>query len=103
MATTRQPAASAAAASFGPDRSSPRRMATDVETVRIAVRMPSSLGVNRLGRLDEVDHGALVAGAQELDRVRGAVDDALEERLAVLVGRQRRLRPAAGVVEEHGQ
>jgi hypothetical protein len=39
MATTRQPAASAAAASFGPDRSSPWRRATDVETVSIAVRM----------------------------------------------------------------
>src|SRR3954452_15115399 len=102
MATTRHPASSAAAASFGPDRSSPWRRATDVETVRIAVRMPERLdgrgidhlGVNGLGRLDEVDHGALVAGAQQLDRIRGAVDDALEERLAVLVGGQGRLGPA---------
>jgi hypothetical protein len=39
MATTSQPAASAAAASFGPERSSALRSETDVETVRIAVRM----------------------------------------------------------------
>src|SRR4026208_840984 len=103
MATTSQPAPSAAAASLGPERSSPRRSATEVETVMIAVRMPGRLGVNGLGRLDEVDDAALVPRAQQLDRVRLAVDDALEERLAVLVGGQRRLGPAAGVVEQDGQ
>ena len=45
--------------------------------------------------LDQVAHGGLVAPAQQLDRVRLAVHDRLEERLAVLVGGQRCLRPAA--------
>jgi hypothetical protein len=39
MATTSQPALSAAAASFGPERSSFSRRETEVETVRMAARM----------------------------------------------------------------
>jgi hypothetical protein len=39
MATISQPAASASAASAGPERSSFAWRATEVETVRIAVRM----------------------------------------------------------------
>jgi hypothetical protein len=56
-----------------------------------------------LGGGDELEHGGLVACAEQLDRVGIAVDDALEERLAVLVGRQRALRPAAHLVEQHRQ
>src|SRR3954447_18508256 len=52
---------------------------------------------------DEVQHGRLVAVAQERDRVRRAVDDRLEELLAVLVGGQRALGPAADVVEHDRQ
>jgi hypothetical protein len=39
MPTISQPAASASAASAGPERSSAARRATELETVRIAVRM----------------------------------------------------------------
>jgi hypothetical protein len=39
MPTISQPACSASAASAGPERSSLVRLATEVETVRIAVRM----------------------------------------------------------------
>jgi hypothetical protein len=39
MAITSQPAASASAASLGPDTSSDSRRETDVETMRIDVRM----------------------------------------------------------------
>ena len=39
MATISQPAFSASAASTGPERSSASRRETEVETVRIAVRM----------------------------------------------------------------
>src|SRR5688572_11135547 len=42
--TTSQPAFSASAASTGPERSSAERLATEVETVRIAARMGRSLG-----------------------------------------------------------
>src|SRR4051794_35626695 len=108
MATTSQPAASAAAASAGPETSSASRRETEVETVRTAVRMPGRLArdgraVLALGRLDQLEHRRFVAVAQQRDRIRGAVDDLLEERLAVLVRQQRGLRPAAGVVEQHGQ
>jgi hypothetical protein len=40
MATTSQPAASASAASVGPEMSSASRRETEVETMRIEVRMP---------------------------------------------------------------
>jgi hypothetical protein len=43
MATTSQPASSAAAASLGPERSSRSRRETDVETVRTAARMSRRL------------------------------------------------------------
>ena len=43
------------------------------------------------------------APRDQLDRVGVAVDDPLEELLAVLVGGEGRLRPAAGVVEHHRQ
>src|SRR4029079_6201528 len=56
-----------------------------------------------LGGGDQLAHGGLVAGAQQRDRVGIAVDDALEEDLAVLVGRERALRPAADLVEQHGE
>ena len=103
IATTSQPASSASAASIGPDSSSASRRETDVETVRTAVRMASRDGrrVRALGGGDQVEHGGLVALAQQRDRVGVAVDDALEERLAVLVGGQRALGPAADVVEQH--
>src|SRR3954447_1391234 len=48
---------------------------------------------------DQVAHRLRVAGAQERDRVGLAVDDALEEVLAVLVGGQRPLGPSADVIE----
>src|SRR5690349_10033746 len=60
-------------------------------------------GMDRLRRGDEVAHRLRVARAQQLDRVGLAVDDALEEGLAVLVGGQRALRPAAHVVEHDRQ
>src|SRR5215217_7563680 len=50
---------------------------------------------------DQLAHAGLVTGAQQLHRVGLAVDDPLEERLAVLVGRQRALRPSAHLVEDH--
>jgi hypothetical protein len=54
-----------------------------------------------LGALDQRQHGRLVALAQQRDRVRLAADDRVEERLALLEGGQRRLRPAARVVQQH--
>jgi site-specific DNA recombinase len=53
------------------------------------------------GALDQRQELGLAVFADQLDRVGVAVDDPLEELLAVLVGRQRPLRPAAGVVEDH--
>src|SRR4051794_26003601 len=50
---------------------------------------------------DQLAHGGLVARAQERDRIGVAVDDPLEEGLAVLVGRQRALRPPARLVQQH--
>jgi diguanylate cyclase (GGDEF)-like protein/putative nucleotidyltransferase with HDIG domain len=55
---------------------------------------------------DQLAHGLrpgpilIGVAAQQLDGVRIAVDDALEELLAVLVGRQSPLRPAANLVEQ---
>src|SRR5881398_3374300 len=46
-------------------------------------------GIHGLRARDEVAHRIGLAGAQQLDRVGLAVDDPLEERLAVLVGGQR--------------
>src|SRR5436190_1942044 len=89
-------------------RATARRLVTslpDTSTIRAA---PDSSrwvrsGGNALRCLDQVAHAVHVAGAQQLDRVRVAVDDALEERLAVLVGRQRALGPPADVVEHDRQ
>src|SRR4051812_12888433 len=105
IATTSQPACSARAARAGPDRSSARRVDTDVETVRTAACTRGSLCGKRggAGRVDERAHAFLVARAQQLDRIGLAVDDALEERLAVLVGGQVALGPAARIVEQLGQ
>src|SRR3954464_4847175 len=50
--------------------------------------------IDRLGAREEVPHRLHVAGAQQLDRIGLAVDDPLEERLAILVGGQRAFRPA---------
>src|SRR5918992_5807611 len=99
IATTSHPAASAAAASRGPERSSASRRDTDVEMVRTAVRMRESLTRARetllaLGVRDQRAHAGLVAPPEQLDRIRRPVDDSLEERLPVLVGRERGLRPA---------
>ena len=52
MARISQPAASASAASAGPDRSSDSRRETEVETVRIAVRIGGTL----VGELAEAGH-----------------------------------------------
>src|SRR4051812_38699455 len=60
-------------------------------------------GVPVAGPRDHVEDGGLVAGAQQRDRVRVAVDDRLEELLAVLIGGQRGLGPAADVVEQDRQ
>src|SRR3954452_8286693 len=57
----------------------------------------------RLRGRDQVAHGRRIAGAQQRDRVGVAVDDPLEEALAVLVRGQRALRPAAHVVEHDGE
>src|SRR4051794_41982591 len=59
--------------------------------------------VAALRRGDQLAYGGLVARAQQGDRVGIAVDDLLEERLAVLVGGQRALGPTAHLVEQHGE
>src|SRR5262245_1268640 len=105
------PAATAAAVSGAirtNARATARRRVTSLaETSTIRAAPDSSRwersGGNALRCLDQVAHAVHVAGAQQLDRVGLAVDDALEERLAVLVGRQRALRPAAHVVEHDRQ
>ena len=66
IATTSQPASSAAAASLGPERSSFSRRETDVETVRMAARMARrayavARFVRPLGGGDQLAHGGLVA------------------------------------------
>src|SRR3954451_23059665 len=75
-----------------------------------AARGPTGRCVRRLRRGggglrggDQVANCLRVARTQQRDRVGLAVDDALEELLAVLVRRQRALRPAAHVVEHHGE
>src|SRR3954451_21408736 len=57
----------------------------------------------RLDGCDQVAYGLFVALAEELDRIGLAVDDRLEEFLAVVVGGQRPLGPAAHLVEQLGQ
>src|SRR3954447_440190 len=65
---------------------------------------------SRLSRLggalrggDQITHRLLVTGAQQLDRVGLAVHDRLEEDLAVLIGGQVALGPAAHLVQQFGQ
>src|SRR3954464_3790771 len=53
--------------------------------------------------LDQLLDLVLAPFVDQLDRVGIAVDDPLEELLAVLVGGERPLRPAAVVVEDHRQ
>src|SRR4051812_49585188 len=75
------------------------------------VRPPSGTASGRrdggavaaLGLGDDRSHAPGVARAQQRDRVLVAGDDLLEERLAVLVGRERPLRPPANVVEHDGE
>ena len=54
-----------------------------------------------LGGLDQRHDIAVAPVADQLDRIGIAVDDLLEEGLAVLIGRQRRLGPAPGFVEQN--
>src|SRR6476646_10649260 len=57
----------------------------DTSTIRAAPdssRCVRGSGGNALRCLDQLAHAVDVVGAQQLDRVRLAVDDALEERLA---------------------
>src|SRR4051795_1903646 len=77
----------------------------DTSTIRAAPESSRWVrsGDNALRCLDELAHAVHVAVAQQLDGVGLAVDDALEERLAVLVGGQRALRPAPHVVEHDRQ
>src|SRR3954447_23199947 len=77
----------------------------DTSTIRAAPESSRWVrsGDNALSCLDELAHAAHVAVAQQLDGVGLAVDDALEERLALLVGGQGALRPAAHVVEHDRQ
>src|SRR3954447_5063367 len=77
----------------------------DTSTIRAAPESSRWVrsGDNALRCLDELAHAVHVAVAQQLDGVGLAVDDALEERLAILVGGQGALRPAAHVVEHDRQ
>ena len=75
-------------------------------SVRTAVRTGATLGrrVRALGGGDEVAHGVLVARRAAASTGSGSpLTIALEELLAVLVGRQRALRPAARLVEHDRQ
>src|SRR4051812_30822149 len=114
MPATSPPASSTAEASSGPTSSGTSRLDTSEETIRIAARTAGRVFARRasgrrgrcvsgLGVADKLADAGLVPRAQQLDRVRVAVDDLLEERLAVLVGRERALRPAAHLVEEDRQ
>src|SRR4051794_32412243 len=79
---------------------------SDVPSLRYRTSRRLSGGGGRvrlLRGLDELAHVLLASGADQFDRIGIAVNDALEELLAVLVGGQRRLRPPAGVVEDHGE
>src|SRR3954471_7647855 len=60
-------------------------------------------GVRPLGRPDDIPDRGFVALPQQLHGVRVPVDDLLEERLPVLVGRQRALPPPAHLVEDDRQ
>src|SRR5215210_3515654 len=100
IASTSAPAFSASRASSSPDASSASRRETRLEIVRTAVRTAcSGRRVGPLRGADQIADRVDVAVAQEGHRIGLAVDDRLEELLAVLVGGQRALRPAAGVVE----
>src|SRR3954469_12210703 len=79
---------------------------SDVPSLRYCTcrRLSGGGGRVRLLRgLDQFADVVLTPGADQLDRIGVAVDDVLEELLAVLISRQRRLRPAAGVVQHYGQ
>ena len=84
--------------------SSPRSDRPTLGSVDLCAERPAARDQRRRGRcslrrLDQLEHLGLAALARtQLDRVGVAVDDPLEELLAVLVGGQRRLGPAAGVV-----
>src|SRR3954451_8592376 len=83
-----------------------RRAAARLTSSRsITPRRPpaSRRGRDVLGGGDQVADGRLVPPPEQLDRVGIAVHDALEELLAVLVGGQRALRPAADLVQQHGE
>src|SRR6185312_12037704 len=92
-------------------RATARRSVTSLSPTSTIRALPaSSMCVSSSGRLvdalrrrDEVAHGRLIAAAEQLDRVGVAVHDRFEEDLAVLVGGQRALGPAAHLVQEHGQ
>src|SRR5215204_1145625 len=81
---------------------SPRATAAAVSGSSMCVSSSGRL-VNPLRRGDEVAHRLLVAVAEQLDRIGVAVHDRLEEDLAVLVGGQCALCPAAHLVEQHGK
>src|SRR5215208_2948458 len=89
-------------------RARARRSVTGLSpTSTIRARPASSRCVSSSDRLvgppcrgDQVADRSVVATPQQLDGVRVAVDDRLEEGLAVLVGRKRRLGPATHLVEE---
>src|SRR5207248_9794803 len=68
-----------------------------------AARLCGRGGGRALSRGDEIAHRLLIALTEQLDRVGGTVDDRLEENLAVLVGGQRALGPAAHLVQELGE
>src|SRR4051812_4932736 len=90
-------------------RATARRSVTCLSPTSTIRAFPaSSMCVSSSGRLvdalrrgDEVAHGLLIALPEQLDRVGVAVHDRLEEDLAVLIGGQRALGPAAHLVEQH--
>src|SRR5215210_692378 len=89
-------------------RASARRSVTSLPPTSTIRALPaSSMCVSSSGRLvdalrrrDEVPHCLVIAAPEQLDGVGVAVHDRLEEDLAVLVGGERALRPAANVVQE---
>src|SRR5919206_5040359 len=92
-------------------RATARRSVTSLSPTSTIRAFPaSSMCVSSSGRLvdalrggDQVANGLLIAVPEQLDRVGVAVNDRLEEDLAVLIGGKRALRPAAHLVQENRQ
>src|SRR5687768_17115290 len=108
-ASPRATAAAVSGAMRTTARATARRSVTSLSPTSTIRALPaSSMCVSSSGRLvcrplrrrDEVAHRRLIAAPEQLDRVGVAAHDRLEEDLAVLIGGERALRPAAHLVQE---